>query len=212
MPTQTENGAKHHSCQAPQSPSAGGAPSAQAPRAAVAKRRWRQAPLAPRPHTCVKRRRRQAVQHGSQQEARGPSAARVTSAHPQGRIYILCLITRRGRRPLSVSVCMCKCVCVCVRVNLHVHAFARVCICLPSCWDFEFAFSCLSLSCRLWAACAAAVDGSSQPIDLLLLVGICLRICLLFLLLLLWGFAGARPHQSHVVLGGVHPFLQQLHI
>jgi len=38
MATQTENGAKHHSRQAPQLPSAAGA-----------KRRWRQAPLAPRP-------------------------------------------------------------------------------------------------------------------------------------------------------------------
>ena len=67
-------GAKRRTRQAPQVPSAAG------PSAAGAKRRRLQVPQAPSAAGVL--------QHGSQQEARGPSAARVMSAHPQGCIYV----------------------------------------------------------------------------------------------------------------------------
>ena len=58
----------------------------------------------------VKRRRRQAPQHGSQQEARGPSAARVTSAHPgPAVVYIYVFDHPEGTATVK---CMCMCMCI----------------------------------------------------------------------------------------------------
>ena len=131
---QSAAGAKRRRRQAPQAPSAAGtkrrrrqAPQAQS--AAGAKRRRRQAPQAPSV-TGTKRRRRQAPRHGSRQEARGPSAARVTSAHPQGSIYLfdhpegkatvkcVCVYVSGwvspGSRPCAgVYGCLCVCLRVC---------------------------------------------------------------------------------------------------
>ena len=65
----------------------------------------------------------QVLQHGSQQEARGPSAARVTSAHPQGCTY-MCSITRRGKatvKCMCVYVCVCVCVCMCMYQSMYIR-------------------------------------------------------------------------------------------
>ena len=109
MPTQTGNGAKHHSRQhhsryAPQALRAAGA-TPQASSAAGRKCRRHQA-LQASSAAGAKHRRRHAPRApnaaGAKRRSMVPSkklvaqAQRVSSAHPQGRVY-MCSITRRGR-------------------------------------------------------------------------------------------------------------------
>jgi hypothetical protein len=107
-------------------------------------------------------RRRQAPQHGSHQEARGPSAARVTSVHPQGCIYVF--DPPEGKATVK-CVCVYVCMRVCVYVCMCVRVYVFMCVCV---YVYEYVSICVSFC--VWLTV-------SLDVSLWLCLFVCMCVC-----------------------------------
>ena len=126
------------------------------------------------------------------EEARGPSAARVTSAHPQGRIRVrsswpersegherspagayscvpsqhTCIRSPGGEQATVKCVCVYVCICICVYVSMCTCALVYVCMVCTVC-----------MVCLVCMVCMVCIVCMRMRVSAYVYINMCMYMC-----------------------------------